>query len=200
MSLPGVHPTAIVAEDTAAGGDLKVEAFAVVGVDGSGGPVQLGLRALLRSHTVLYRGVRAGTGLITGHGVLIREATVLGDDVSVGSHTVLEHHVTVGNRVRIHSSCFIPELTVLEDDAWIGPGVRITNARYPNRPDTKANLEGVTVAQGAVIGAGAILLPGIRVGGGATIGAGAVVVRDVPDNTVVIGNPAVPLARRSDDR
>lgn len=193
-----VHPTALIAEDTVVDTSLRAGAHVVVGHDGDDGPVVLGAGSVLRSHTVLYRGVRAGTHFSTGHGVLIREATVLGDDVSVGSHTVLEHHVTIGNRVRIHSSCFIPELTVLEDGAWIGPGVRITNARHPNRPETKANLEGVTVARGAIVGAAAVLLPGIRVGEGATIGAGAVVVRDVPDGAVVVGNPGRLLDRELD--
>jgi acetyltransferase-like isoleucine patch superfamily enzyme len=91
-------------------------------------------------------------------------------------------------------ACFIPEHTVLEDGAWIGPGVRITNARYPNRPDTKANLEGVTIGRGAVVGAAAVLLPGVQVGEGAIIGAGAVVVRDVAPGAVVVGNPVVPPA------
>lgn len=187
---PDIHASAIVAADTSLGSDTVVGPFAVLGVDGDGAAIVLGAGAIIRSHTVLYRGIRAGTGLRTGHGVLVREETVLGSDVSIGSHSVLEHHVLVGDAVRIHSACFIPEHTVLEDGSWIGPGVRITNARYPNRPDTKANLEGVTVGRGAVVGAAAVLLPGVQVGEGAMIGAGAVVVRDVPPGAVVVGNPA----------
>jgi len=198
MSGHGVHPSALVAPDSQLGEDPEIGPFVAIGLDGDGGPVRIGDGATIRSHTVIYRDVRAGAGLATGHGVLVREATVLGDRVSIGSHSVLEHHVTVGDGVRIHSACFIPEHTVLEDGAWIGPGVRITNARYPNRPDTKANLEGVTVARGAVIGAAAVLLPGVRIGAGAIVGAGAVVVRDVPDGVTVVGNPARPIDRPED--
>ena len=195
-----VHASAIVSEDSSIGPGSTVGAFVTVGVEGVGDAVHIGSASTLRSHTVVYRGVRGGDGLATGHGVLIREETVLGDDVSIGSHSVLEHHVSVGNRVRIHSSCFIPELTVLEDDCWIGPGVRITNARYPNRPDTKSRLEGVTVERHAVIGAAAVILPGVRVGEGALIGAGAVVVSDVAAGAVVAGNPARVLRDGEGDR
>ncbi len=185
-----IHPSALIAPDAQLGDGVVVGAFCTIGLDGDAGPPAIGPGAVLRSHTVIYRGVFAGAGLMTGHGALVREGTVLGDRVSVGSHSVLEHHVTVGDGVRIHSSCFVPEFTVLEDGAWLGPGVRITNARYPNRPDTKANLEGVIVARGAAVGAGAVLLPGVRIGEGALVGAGAVVVCDVPDGAVVVGNPA----------
>ena len=190
---PGFHDSAHVSADSVLGLHADVGTFVIIGADGDGSPVHIGERATIRSHTVIYRGVRVGDALSTGHGALIREGTVVGDRVSIGSHSVLEHHVTIGDRVRIHSDCFIPEFTVVEEGAWIGPGVRITNARYPNRPDTKSNLEGVTIARDAVIGAAVVLLPGIRVGSGATVGAGAVVLRDVPDGVVVVGNPARPI-------
>ena len=60
----------------------------------------------------------------------------------------------------------------------------------PNRPDTKENLEGVVIERGAVIGAGATLLPCIRIGCDVLVGAGGVVVKDVPAGGDVDRNPA----------
>lgn len=185
-----IHGSAVVAEDSRIGAGSSVGPFCVVGIDGPGPPVVFGEGASLRSHTVVYRSVVAGARFSTGHGVLVREATTIGDDVSIGSHSVVEHHVRVGNGVRLHSGCFVPEHSVLEDGCWLGPGVIVTNARYPNRPDTKASLEGVTVSARAVVGAGAVLLPGVTLGAGCLVGAGAVVVGDVPPGATVVGNPA----------
>ena len=54
----------------------------------------------------------------------------------------------------------------------------------------------VTIGPDVWIGHGAILLPGVSVGTGAAIGAGAVVTKDVPDYTIVAGNPARVIRRR----
>jgi len=145
---------------------------------------------VIRSHTVIYDGSIIGDDFHAGHGVLIREDNQIGSLVSIGSHSVIEHHVQIGDRVRIHSNAFIPELSVLEPECWIGPCVVVTNARYPNAPNTKNKLEGVYIERRARIGAGAVLLPGVRIGQGALIGAGAVVTHDVPPLAVVFGNPA----------
>ena len=40
------------------------------------------------------------------------------------------------------------------------------------------------------VGANAVIIGPIRIGNNVTVGAGAVVVKDVPDNAVVVGNPA----------
>lgn len=149
-----------------------------------------GNNCLVRSHSVIYQGNKIGNNFKTGHGVLIRENNTIGDNVSVGSHSVVEHDVTIGNNCRIHSNAFIPEFTVLEEGTWIGPGVVITNAKYPNSPNTKKNLKGVTIKEKAKIGAGAVILSGVVVGKNSLVGAGAVVTGDVPEGVVVVGNPA----------
>src|SRR5262249_43959498 len=98
------------------------------------------------------------------------------------------HHVWLGHRVTTHSGVFIPEYSMVEEDCWIGPHAVLTNDPYP-LSDNKAK-RGPHVLRKAKIGANATLLPGVVVGRNALVGAGAVVVRDVPDGTVVVGNPA----------
>jgi acetyltransferase-like isoleucine patch superfamily enzyme len=184
-----IHPSALVGADAALGDGCAVGPFAVVGVDGPEAPLRVGAGAVIRSHAVVYRASRIGDRFHAGHGALVRDGCEIGDDVSVGSHTVVEFAVSLANGVRLHSGCFVPEHSVLDAGAWLGPGVIVTNSRYPNRPDSKANLEGVRVGARAVIGAGAVLLPGVDIGADAVVGAGAVVVRDVPAGTTVVGNP-----------
>jgi len=151
---------------------------------------RIGDKAIIRSHTVIYLGDTIGNQFQTGHGVLIREFTNIGNDVSIGSHSVIERDVRIGNGVRIHSNVFIPEFSIIEDDSWIGPNAVFTNAPYPANASTKDDLRGPLIRSYAKIGANVTLLPGVVVGQGALIGAGAVVVRDVPAGKVVVGNPA----------
>ncbi len=184
-----IHPNAVIGDDVQIPTNAQVGPFVVVGLDGAGSPPVLGEQAVLRSHSVVYRGSRIGARLHLGHGALVREECEFGDDVSVGSHSVVEHHVRLGHGVRLHSGCFVPEESVIEDGAWLGPGVIVTNARYPNREDTKASLDGVHIGIGAVVGAGVVLLPGVSLGAGCLVGAGAVVVDDVEPGTTIVGNP-----------
>lgn len=190
-----IHETAIVAHDARVGANSEIGPYSLIGVSGHDDihPVVIGSECVIRSHCVVYRGTELGSSSALGHGVLVRENCIIGDRVSIGSHSVIEHKVRMGNDVRLHSNCFVPEESVLDDGAWLGPGVIVTNARYPNRPDTKENLEGVHIGKNATISAGVILMPGIRVGEDALIGAGAVVLEDVAPGQRVVGNPAQTL-------
>lgn len=178
------------------GKNVIIEDFVVIGVPPRGKKegelaTVIGDDAMIRSHTVIYAGNRIGKNFQTGHHVIIREENEIGNDVSVGTSSVIEHHVKIGNNVRIHTQAFIPETSVLEDGAWIGPNVVITNAAYPLSQNVKKELKGAIVKKGAKVGANATLLPGVVIGENALVGAGAVVTRDVPAETVVVGNPAV---------
>jgi NDP-sugar pyrophosphorylase family protein len=133
-----VHPNVLLCNDA------DIGFFVILGVPPQGRkpgdlPTVIGPGAVIRSHTVIYAGNRIGMHLQTGHFVMIREENEIGDDVSIGTGTVVEHHAKIGDGVRIHSNAFIPEFCLLQEGCWIGPNVVLTNAKYPNRPDTKQN-------------------------------------------------------------
>ncbi len=177
------------------GKDTVIEDFCLVGVPPKGmkpGDIKtvIGEGAHLRSHTVVYAGNRIGRNFQTGNKANIRESNEIGDNVSIGTLSIVEHHVKIGNNVRIHSQVFIPEFSVLEDGTWLGPNVVLTNAKYPLSPGVKESLKGPLIKKGAKIGANSTILPGVVIGRNALVGAGSVVTKDVPDNVVVVGNPA----------
>jgi len=150
----------------------------------------IGNNAVVRSHSVIYGSSSIGNNFSSGHHVLIREHTSIGNDVSIGSFSNIEHHVIINDNVRIHSNVFVPEHTILEKGCWIGPNVVFTNALFPNAEKTKENLSGCIIQENARVGANSTILPGISIGKNSLVGAGSVVTKDVPPDSVVVGNPA----------
>jgi len=172
-----------------------VEDYCIIGVPPRGSKegeldTIIGSNALIRSHSVIYAGNQIGEKFQSGNKVNIRELNEIGNNVSIGTLSVIEHHVKIMDNVRIHTQVFIPEYSIIEENSWIGPNVVFTNAKYPLSPGVKEELKGPTVKKGAKIGANATILPGLVIGKNALVGAGAVVVKDVPDDAVVVGNPA----------
>ena len=107
-----------------------------------------------------------------------------GKNTYLGDHVFLNYMCTIldNNEVRIGNH------------VMIGPLVQIYTVAHDLQAE--ARIQGWEVAKPIVIdenvwiGGGAILLPGVRIGQNAVVGAGAVVSRNVPENTVVAGNPA----------
>ena len=78
----------------------------------------------------------------------------------------------------------------IENNVFIGPNVTFTNDKYPiskQKPSTYAN---TILMKGCSIGANATILPGVTIGENSIVSVGSVVVKDVPDNCIVAGNPA----------
>jgi acetyltransferase-like isoleucine patch superfamily enzyme len=120
------------------------------------------------------------------HFAYVGDNTIIGDNVMIGSLAHIDYAVKIGNNTRIEGSVYIPPLTVIGNDVFIAPGATFTNDPYPMSP----KMIGVTVEDGAIVAARAVIKPGITIGKNAVVGMGAVVTKDVPPETVVIGNPA----------
>ena len=157
------------------------------------GVLTIGENSRIRSGSIIYSDVVIGRGLKTGHNVLIREETQIGDDVLVGTNTVVDGHCRIGNRVAMQTNVYVTAHTVVEDGVFLGPCSVTTNDKYM---EYGAKLAGATIKREARIGANSTILPGVTIGERAVIGSGAVVTRDVPDEAIMVGNPAQRIAAK----
>ncbi|MEX8154535.1 WxcM-like domain-containing protein [Acinetobacter baumannii] len=116
---------------------------------------------------------------------------VIGENCNICAHTMIENDVQIGNNVTIKSGVYVWDGITLEDNVFVGPSVTFTNDKAPRSKQYPDEFLKTIVEQGASIGGNATILPGIRIGRNALIGAGAVVTKDVPENAIVVGNPAI---------
>lgn len=114
----------------------------------------------------------------------------IGRNCNLCAHTLIESDVIIGHNVTVKSGVFLWDGTRIEDNVFIGPNATFTNDPMPRSKVYPESFSGVRVKRGASVGANATILPGVTIGVNAMVGAGAVVTKDVPDNTVVAGNPA----------
>ena len=138
-----------------------------------------------------------------GHDVIIHHFVNLygceiGNGTRIGSFVEIQKGARVGSNCKISSHTFVCEGVTIEDEVFIGHGVTFINDKYPRATSAGGALQTdddwtvvpIVVKRRASIGSGATILCGVTIGERAIIGAGAVVIRDVPADTTVAGNPA----------
>jgi len=139
-----------------------------------------------------------GQGTRIWHEAQVREHAQIGCNCIIGKGVYIDFGVVIGDNVKIQNGAFIYHGVTIENCVFIGPRVCFTNDTFPRsitldralKTDADWEVERTLVRYGASLGAGAIVLPGVTIGQFAMIGAGAVVTRDVPDQALVLGNPA----------
>jgi len=114
----------------------------------------------------------------------------IGKKCKIAAFVEIGKDVTVGNKCAIEAFVFIPPGVTIEDEVFIGPHVCFTNDKKPKAVNPGWKMIPTLVKKGASIGAGSVIVCGVTIGEGAMVGAGSVVTKDVPANTLVVGNPA----------
>jgi maltose O-acetyltransferase len=110
-------------------------------------------------------------------GKLIKRGLRVGKNFYRGPGVIIDpmhcYHITIGDNVSL-----APRVHILAHDASTAMFLGKTRA---------AN---VTIGNEVFVGAGSIILPGVHIGNRVIIGAGSIVSKDIPDNSVALGNPA----------
>lgn len=139
-----------------------------------------------------------GDGSSVWHLAQVREGAVLGTNCVVGRGAYIGTGVRMGDSCKVQNYALVYEPAVLEDGVFIGPAVVLTNDHFPRAVNADGSPKsasdwhavGVTIRQGASIGARAVCVAPVTIGRWATVAAGAVVTKDVPDYGLVVGVPA----------
>jgi sugar O-acyltransferase (sialic acid O-acetyltransferase NeuD family) len=107
---------------------------------------------------------------------------VVAPDVTIGAGTMICAGVVtnpcsvIGSNAILNTSCSIDHHNLIGNHVHVSPGVHLGGE--------------VVVAEGALVGIGATVVPRRRVGAWSVVGAGSLVCHDVPDGATVIGSPA----------
>lgn len=133
-----------------------------------------------------------------GHGVLISDWCLIGvcnrdkkirnSRLIVGDGTFIGEFNNIratGGEIIIGKYCNISQhCSLIASNHLTKKGIYISNQPWDEERT------GIVIGDDVWIGANSVVLPGVKVGSGAVIGAGAVVTKDVPENTICVGNPA----------
>ncbi len=107
------------------------EPYSIQGYDSISDGAKIGEDCVIRSCTVVYELAVLEDNVETGHNVLVREGSFVGEGTLLGSSAKLDGRVEVGRNVSIQSNVYLPHLTVIKDGVFIAPNVCFTNDPYP---------------------------------------------------------------------
>jgi acetyltransferase-like isoleucine patch superfamily enzyme len=116
----------------------------------------------------------------------------IGDDCFIGPFVEIQKTVTIGKKTRVQSHSFICELVTIGSSCFIGHGVMFINDLFDSGGPAggdKTKWKSTVIGDNVSIGSNATILP-VSICDGVVIGAGAVVTKDITVKGIYAGNPA----------
>lgn len=122
-------------------------------------------------HTRIWKGVKL---------------SAYGDNDPMGARIIIGEKCSIGDRTEIHAGREV----CIGDRVMIAWDCVIMDRDYHSINSDGEVIQPIVIEDNVWIGCKAIVLKGVKIGRNAVVGAGAVVLKDVPENAVVVGNPA----------
>ena len=110
-------------------------------------------------------------------------------------HCDYGYNIVCGDNVYFNVNCVVLDCApvTIGSNVFIAPNVQIYTATHPLDAELRKTLENalpISIGDDCWIGGNSVICPGVNIGKGCVIGAGSVVTKNIPDNSLAVGNPA----------
>jgi acetyltransferase-like isoleucine patch superfamily enzyme len=204
-----IHPHVVIASDVIIGDNTEIFPGAFIGKEPKSvgatarkpiydKKVAIGSHCSIGPHSTIYCDVIIGDNTLIGDSASVREKVKIGNRCIIARCVTINYEATIGDRTRIMDSTHITGNAEIGNDVFISLLVGTTNGNAMRSGYVAQEVRGPRIKDGAMIGAGATLLPGVVIGEWSIVAAGSVVTKDVPASTLVAGVPARAVRAISD--
>jgi UDP-2-acetamido-3-amino-2,3-dideoxy-glucuronate N-acetyltransferase len=144
---------------------------------------------------IVEENAKVGDNTKIWHYTHIMKASI-GNNCSIGQNCFIADNAVLGNNCRVQNNVSVYDGVICGDNVFLGPSMVFCNDKTPRVLYSKNGVYDKTIVKDNVtIGANATILPGITLGKGCFVGAGSVVTKNVPEYSLVYGNPAKIMGR-----